>query len=236
MRIPLSYIAKYSQCPRRFFYLKSALPTPEDRRLAIAKSVINKAYNSLTETNHLVDWRRIIGWVDTQVFKGINISNEEAFKAARITAEQILSFLQSWYHTIYVKENSGVFTDLNTQAQVDNHTIVAQIPIVRATYPPSITYIDDRLPSFAKMYNDIKARGLAWALSSTVDAVNIEVQHIVMKPKGGFDIEEITVDKDGNQRARAVISQLADSISRGIDYPSVTQQCYECAFRRKCQI
>lgn len=231
----LDDIVKFSQCPRRFLYLKEAIPVPEDRRLFIAKSTIKKAYNSFTETGHLVDWRRIIGWVDTQVFKETDVTNSEAFQAARTTSEQILSFIQAWYHTIYVNERFSVFTDLSMEAPAGPHTIEAKLPIIRASDPPSIAYIDDKVIPFAKIYNDIKARGLAYILHFAFDSDLVEVQHIIMKPRGAFEIEQALVDREENRRTRAALSQIAESM-RYASYPSVTQQCYECAFKRKCRL
>lgn len=236
MRINLTQISRFSKCPRYFHYLENSLTIPISKSLTIASLVIKKAYNIALESGHLVDYRRIVGWVDTEVFRNVDVGNKESFKAARSLSEYILNFIQIWRESIYVIDKIGGYSDLTLNISIGNrHFIEGKIPIILPLDIPVITYIDNIDLTDTKMYNDIKARGLAWMVSKFLSVDKITLRHLQMKPRGGFNVNEIHLNKKKNDATGELLSQLVESINCDINYPSITEQCLTCAFRKRCK-
>lgn len=237
MLVNLNQIARFSKCPRFFRFMENVIIPSPDKRISIATLAIKKAYNIATESGHLADHRRVMGWVDTEVFRKIDIEDQEAFSRARVSSEQILTFIQSWREAFYSVELIGGYTDIISEVPMKDGCMVKDIlPIIIPSDVPIVIYIDDVETTDAKMYNDIRARGLGWMLSKSLSCPETIVRHLCFKPRGGFGLNEIFINKDSNDRIEESILELVGSIRFNIDYPSVTEQCLNCAFKRRCKL
>lgn len=236
MRISLDDISYFSRCPKLFSLVKDT-SLSVDKRLLVVQQVVQKAYTATIETGFRVQWRRIVGWVDTLIFQDIDINNEESFKVTRIAAEQILSFLMSWYHIIYLNDNAGGFPGVKIEQPVGDRFLVYDFLLaVKPDNIPTILYIDDINRTRAKIFNDIKLRGQAWLLSKSMGSSEIMLQCLCFKPKGGFGFNEVYIEDKDNQNMEEILLQIASSISCNIDYPSVSEDCNICRLKNRCRI
>lgn len=227
--ISLDDISAYSKCPKYYTFGATSL----SQQIQIAVRVIKKAYTTTLETEHLVDWRRILYWTDSLCYQGVNVSDKEAMAAAKMTTEYILKFLSAWYNSIYMVEQSVGFTDVTLLL---NPELGQVADIIIPTSPPVITYIDDNKITDAKMFNDIKARGLAAIASIPLDSDEIIVRHLYMSPRGALDINEIRVHIADSVQVRGLLVDIANAITSKLIYPSVTEQCTNCPFNRRCRL
>lgn len=210
---------------------------PITKELSIVNSVIKRAYSTTTETGHLVDSRRLMGWVDELVFRNVDITNKEWYASARQFSEHLLLFIQSWREAIYVPEVTGGYANLSLSLELGrSHILEDIVPIIIPLDPVVLMYIDDNDTTGAKMYNDIKARGLALLVYSALQAQTIVLRHLRLGPRGGFDIHQTEVYESDHERTNKMLTEIAELIDKNIDYPSVTQQCSHCLFSGRCRI
>lgn len=236
MKIHLNDIKACAQCPAYYHYLKDGIQRPEKAQISIASKVIKRCYVQATETHFKVGWRSVIGQVDREVFQHVDLENREQFDAARMLSEHVLNFLQRWYHEMYLPEHVAAFADLYLTRKLGELKIYDTIPLILVAKHPIIIYIDDVEQNSTQMYNDIRARGLIWLASETLDCNIIEARHLTMKPYGGLQVTSIRVDTRREGRLESTLQQVGHLITAGANYLSISEKCQQCPFRRRCML
>jgi len=237
MRIQLSSLKEISRCPRYFQFSKSNPLLKIDTNASIALAVIKKCYLYVMETGYRPEWKRIIGWVDTRVFRDVDISNEEVFDSFRRKAEYILIFLGSWYHQYMEKDNSFVYVDVPVSRSIsEHHEIHSNISIIRVGKYPTILLVSDIAANIGRLYNDIELRGQHWLLEKNLDAKDICIDYLVIGVEGGIEIQKLYLTAKDLKNIEGVLYQLTSLAVNNIDYPSVTEMCNKCRFLKECEI
>jgi hypothetical protein len=233
MRISLKDIKHFSKCPAYYHFTKTAQVPPRSHNLEIVEKVIKRMYDIALGTGFLVDWRNVVTLVDTEVFRDLDTSTNEGLQRGKQQAERILKFLEIFYSTVYCIDRKNTYTDLPVLAYTGRHTIYTEIPIVSTT--PSILLVKDVELTSWDLYNDIEIRGMLWLLEKELSCPG-DLKVMIMGPMGRYTEKNILTDSRLNARAGEKIASIADDIGRGVNYQSVTEQCYTCSFRKECVI
>jgi len=236
VRIPLSDIRTVSQCPAYYSFLKQAHKKPVSVQANITESVIKRAYVNAATTGFRLEWKSIITQVDKEVFKDIDMADDDDRMRGTKTSEHILGFLRQWYHRMYLAEEAVGYADISLTAEVDGYVITATAPIVKLAKGPGIMRISDVVYNKGQLYNDIGMRGLLWFASEALNCKSIAGQHLAIGVQGGIDLSEIQVGNDAHKRTKKAVLQALSLIEAGIDFPSVTEKCNTCPFKRRCRL
>lgn len=236
MRIQLEEIRAVSQCPRYNSLLKQVEHKSETSSTQTILNIFKECYIQIRETSSRPSWREIVGWVDTEVFRNLDVSNEETYEAGRRRSEHLLGWLSKWYNGVLLKESIRGYVNFAISQSIGEHEIYTQAPLIKLLDPPIVTWISSVVRSEIELYNDIQVRGLLWIVSSNLDSDRVKGQELFMGPQGGYQNTLIDVDRESHTRTKKMISQVIELIIAGIDYPSVTKRCIECPFRRRCKI
>lgn len=232
----LDQISNASECLKFHSFMEGITEAPVTKLVSVAEGIMQKCYLSATETGYRSNWRQIVGWVDTAVFRGVATENEEAFEQAKNLAESILSFLRGWYENIFLLEHCSGYANLTLEQVVQGVTIWGRIPLIKLTETPTLVYIDDIATTESQMYNDIKIRGLLWLISEALDCEIVTAQHFAIGPRGGITVGAIEANQQDHERAVQMIASVALLIKNGYKYPSVTEKCNTCPFKRRCRL
>lgn len=236
MRIPLNDIRAVSQCPAYYKFLKEAPTKPIATKVKIAETVIQKAYVSTATTGFRLEWRNIVSNVDREVFKDIDTSIAEERTRGTKLSEYILVFLRQWYQKIYCAEEAVGYADISLTAEVDGHIIMTHIPVIKLANDPYIVRVSDVVYYKGQLYNDIGMRGLLWIASEALKCKSIVGQHLAIGAQGGLELTEIQIGNNAHRRTKRAILQALSLIEKGIDFPSVTEKCTTCPFKRRCRL
>ena len=87
MKCSVSDLDIFSRCPRLLKYERGKHSTIKPPHLIVSERAIKKAYVVAAETKFRVDWRRILGWIDKDVFRTVDIRDAGAFKEAQKLSE-----------------------------------------------------------------------------------------------------------------------------------------------------
>ena len=165
-KLSLAQIRNYSICPNFSAFSKDSFPV--SFRLKIIEKVIKSSYLQMMETGFKVDWRRIVGWVDTLVIRGV----EGDISHVKREAEVILVFLQKWYDKDYIVNQELGYVDLELEASVLHSVIEERISLVRVP-GPSLLLLGDKPLTDTQLYNNIYYRGLAWLVYNSISCSEV---------------------------------------------------------------
>lgn len=236
MRHTLDDIKAFSFCPRYYSYSKKNTYS-KSHRASIIDKTIRKAYARKAEYNRPSQWKSIIGWMDKEIYKNVDMDNEESFYAARKLAENILEFIQKWYQFDYIRTDNPTYIDIPISYTFPSDVVVGEIPILEVNEDQVlIKYIDELEYDNLKIYNDIKVMSWACWLIEQLDIKEIRVKHIFIGPKSGISSDPAIIKKSFCPRVREMVREIATSIRAGISYPSYTEMCYTCPFKKQCSI
>lgn len=236
MRISLDDIQTFSFCPRYYKYSKNSV-TSKSKKLSIIDKVIRRAYLRKAEYNRHSQWKSILGWIDKEVYRNVDMDNEDSFFAARKLSENILVFVQKWYQFDYIRNDNPTYVDIFVSYDFVTNVVYGEIPIIEISEDkPTIKYIDELEYDNLKIYNDIKVMGWAAMLLEELDIEEIGVKHFFVGPRSGISSDPATIKKSLCPRIKETIREIAISIRSDISYPSYTEMCYTCPFRKQCRI
>lgn len=237
MRTTLYNIKIFSECPAYYKFMQDVYRKNISSNLYTIQSVMKKCYAVTLETSFKVTWRRIVGYVDELVFKDVDIQDDKSFEAAKTIAEHHLAFLRRWYEDIYMIENVLGYSNLKIEQPIGSNIIEDELFIIKLSEDkPIIMILDDVARTDTQLYNDISIRGLSWLVYKTLDCDEVGIEYMSIGKQGGFTLSKLSIDKVSQKRTQKVLYQLVRSMAAGVNYPSVTQKCNECPFRRKCRL
>jgi CRISPR/Cas system-associated exonuclease Cas4 (RecB family) len=234
VRIPLDDAKHFAKCPKYLSFLRGGYRQTISKRLYIIDKIIKKAYIRRTEYEKKTEWRTITNWIDKIIFKDVDVTNEESFKAARKFSENILTFIQKWYEFDYVRNDNASYVDTPVSYGFNSHVIHGCIPLIHVGEVPVISYVDEESYDNLKIYKDIKAMSWAFMLLNELSINKVKIKHISIGPGSGFKVEPVSVDKKVCTGIKKALEEIAISISAGVSYPSYTSACNTCSFKRKC--
>lgn len=195
-----------------------------------------KAYARTIESGFKPEWRRIVGWVDRLVFQDVDINDTESFETGKQRAEQVLRFLRTWYDKIMLPEHVYAYAHIALEKEIGRHVVTDVIPVIKLGEKPTILSVSDVVQADWQLYNDIVVRGQALLVASELECESVAYQRLTMGSRGGFTEQTIHIDSKGHERTRQMLTQLATVIDAGADWPSYSDHCNSCPFKRRCMI
>jgi hypothetical protein len=236
MRYSVSGVEAFAKCPKYQRFLQGSQPTPRPIRERIFEAVAKRCLMQATETGFRARWRAVVGFVDSIVFKDVDVTNQERYKASKQIAEHCLKSLQNWYDNIYMNEDVTSYVDLTFVKQISRHNLLVKVPILQLSKNVIVTIVRQGSLPPQKLYNDLGVRALAAVVQDELHCNVVECRSLGVGEQGGFDSTDISVDKKANVRVYKMLGELMDMMGRGISHPSVTQMCGHCSFYRRCRL
>lgn len=234
MKVSLSQIKAASKCLKYFRFLEQAEPAPESEKLRILKRIIQKCYVQAADTGYKPQWRRIVGWLDKEMFQSIDVSDKELFEKTRKQTERNLKWLRKWYKQMLLPEQVLAYPDILVATQQQNQVLEELLFLVKAGDVPTVLVLSEVERSKGDIYNDIRLRGMAWMLSESLNQDMIMIQELTVGQDDKYKKTEVKLGKKEHLRAKKMIVETAKLIEKGYDFPSVTEQCQTCPFKRRC--
>jgi CRISPR/Cas system-associated exonuclease Cas4 (RecB family) len=235
VRLSLDDIYTFSLCPRFYRYVQTYVQ-PKSKKVSIIEKIMRRAYTRRTEYEKKSEWKSVLGWIDKEVFKNVDIDNTESFLAARKMSENILIFIQKWYEQDYIRSSGASYIDVRVAYDFGTNVVVGYIPIVEAKQIPLITYVDDIEYDPLKIYNNIKVMAWASMLLEELDIEEVKIRHLIVGEKSGFSFEPATIKNNKASTIKQTVREIAASIAAGVSYPSYTEMCRSCQFRKSCRL
>ena len=237
MQIPLADLQAASQCFRYYHFLKTVEPKPTNRLTDITQKVMQKCYLKASETGFKAEWRQIIGWVDARVFRDVDIHNDGEYKTAKRHSEYILLFLYKWYRNIYLPGTGVGYVNIALEKPITyRHIVQATAPLVTLEDIPYLVMVGDKVQVEYELRRDLYVQGLAWMIADELDLDKIGIQYFCLKVQGGFDVTSFLVKERYLSRIKSAVNQVAQLVGSGVNFPSYTEQCESCPFKRRCRI
>lgn len=233
MILSLDDIVSFSTCPRFFTLDQGKKKQSLDLRIFTLIRAIQKSYIHQMK-GEKPQWRKLMGWVDVEIFKTIDLTNEEQVQKGRDISESVLLPLKKWYDEVFLKEECRGYANLPLEVTKDGHLITHTIPILKLTDPMTVCIIDTIAYTQFQLYNNFLARGLGWLIARRFKVEEVIVEHYWIGPNRAIETTSIRCDIRKNLATGKAIKQIADSIAIGIDYPSRTVACNQCKYRQEC--
>lgn len=237
MRLNLKQLKTFSRCPTAFVFSlkeKEELVTEQER---IVSNVIAKSILQIMETSFRADWRKIVGWVDKEVFSGTNVYCKEQYDAAKKNSEYILMALGAWYEQIYLQWSTEAFVSVPLGVETSGIFIEGKASVINLRNPIICTHIDKNMYCTKKEYqNDMEIRGLAWLVSEHLNCSEVTMQCLSLGNRGKMDINIIKFDASSLKRTATYIDNMCRIIKKKYFYPSVSHECISCKYYSKCNL
>ncbi len=236
MKINLKQLKTFSKCPMAFCLSLKGNKEPEiTEQERIIGSVISKGILQIMETSYRADWRKIVSWVDKEVFKNCNIYCSEQYSIAKKSSEYILLAMGAWYDQIYLQWSTEAFTNVPLGVETAGIFVEGRAPVINLRNPIVCTQINTNAYGTKKEhFNDIETRALAWLVSEHLNCTEVTMQCLSIGKRGKLDINIIKYDKNSLIKTGRYINNICRIIKRKLYYPSITNECIECKFYEKC--
>ncbi len=234
MRISLKDISNFSKCPRYYHFLKEKKSRLTYRRTEIFKYAIQRAY-SYQMNGKKPTWRMIMGWIDSQIFKDIDVTSDDDIDKGRKLSESILVPLKNWYDKVFISEHVEGYVNVPAEYVVKGFQFHTVIPLLKLTEPTITAVImDNVVVSRVQLYNDILARGTALIAAKQLGYKEVVLEHMLLGPSRALERTVLECDESLNRRTEKVLVQIGKQIVDKVNYPSITAMCIECPFKRDC--
>ena len=169
MRLHLSKIKAFSQCPAYYNFTKDLISITPSHRVSIFTKLIQRCYQKQLQTRKLVNWRNLLSWVDTEVFRYINISEEDAYDKAKSLTDSIVHPLNAWYFNYYKPFPVEAYINVPVKQIIGGIEVYDICPVIKISDPISIVIVADKPYTQIQLYNDIHLRGLLYLLAQQLD-------------------------------------------------------------------
>lgn len=239
MRLTNRQLRAFLECPAYYYFSKDIRYSSVSDQVRIVEDIVKKCCLQAVETGWKADWRRVIGWVDREVFKDVDpeLEYEETFEEAKKLAEHVLKPIQRWYNSFYLDMTSECYVDVDLNHELRyGDFIEARAPVIHLAMPPSITLVMDVDDSERKMYNNLEIRALAFLLHKQIECGPVQINALQVGPNGGLEQKMFTIAGNSHRRTEKVIGDIFRSIQMNISYPSRTEKCPGCPYFRRCQL
>jgi hypothetical protein len=235
MRFNLTQLKKFSLCPAYYWFEESnrshnLIPT----RQKIITRIIQKTYLRQNEDKHIIPWRTILNWTNKEVFKIIDIKQPDAYEKIKILTESIITPLNTWYFDIFKKERVYGYINVPISTMINGIEIYDTVPVIKSTETITAVTIDNLVYTDVKMYNDFISRGFLYLLSKNLGTDKIRIEHLTIGVTSKLERTVIIGSQKLNQRMGQVLQNLSFSIASRVNYPSYTEMCDNCQYKKDC--
>lgn len=236
MRAKVEDIARFTKCPLYYHFSKDSKKLVTTRQFVIER-VIKKAYLVALETGFYADWRRIIGWVDSLIFRKIHTVDSEALSAGQKLSSGILESLLKWYHELYLSEPHSAYINVPIHVTLGSHSIQQQIPIILASkIPIAYDFTTSNMPNLKYRKRDIYLAGMAYILSEVLSCDECTIRQCYISPHRAMNWNDFKYSKKELGSIYRTLVTIPPLMYAGIKYPSASADCDTCQYNKECKI
>jgi hypothetical protein len=186
-------------------------------------------------------WRRIIGWADLH-YKRLFVGSPDSKSKEYKSAVSLLNTLYGWYHKLFLPKIHNTEALINIPIRLDlGHDVVYQDSIPIAIIQDNVTLADfrqlDKSENIGMMrvYNDLLIHVRIWGFYQAAQQLPSRYIRFFIMPES-IKAVEIKVTKEMLANAAVISKHILTGIKDGAFYPSFSEQCARCPFRRDCLV
>ena len=236
------HIAKYSRCPRRAILSWNLLkPSNLGFKNTVLQYVIQAAHLYVSRKRKFPTWQRVIYWSELYFQK---LCREPGYLPDKEyqSAVSLLNILYDWYNNLFLPgiKDYEPLINVPVYMSLGHDTIYHdQIPIVNIGQRIQIvdfSQIDKpKNPGIINIHNDLVAHIRLWGFSQVAQCTPTEYVRWFMMPKS---VQSVTmrVSQDLLENAAKIGHHIMSGIKDRVFYPSFSEQCLRCTFRKGCSI
>lgn len=234
MRLDLKKLDTFTKCPMSLCYPsknKESIFTEQQR---IFNLIITKAILQVMETQHRVDWKRIVGWVDKETFKDVNVFDKEQYDAAKKNSEHILLSLGIWFEQLYLQWTAESFVNVPLGVEKSGVFLEGKASVISLMNPIVCTDVTDKFFSTKReCFNDITVRAKAWLISEHLKCDEVSMQCLSLGKRGGLEITRVDYDRKALNETAVHVNNICRIIKQKLFYPSGNCEYIDCGYHCK---
>jgi hypothetical protein len=186
-------------------------------------------------TEKKMEWRTIVGLVDSQVLGKIDIDNREGWIAGHKVIEEILRALETWYSLVYPKLVYETFCDLVLKQEIGRDYIECRVPILQITKLPIVSIIREGTPNLWECWNNIAIRYTCAAVAHKLEQEEVIAIIMGIGERGGLEIQDMTFGGEDLTNTIQSVKQIITAMNSKLTYQSVTSSCKACKYVGRCR-
>jgi hypothetical protein len=209
----------------------------------VMQHVVQAAYFNLSRRGKMPTWRRIVNWTDLYYRRASldsAIPQPEQYKSA----VSLLNTLHGWYHNQFIPRVRG--KDIEPLINVPVCLELGHDVAYRDVVPLVIIRDDVRLVDFRQLdktrklgmidvYNDLLVHVRIWGFQQAAQQVPSSYIRFFITPESIKPVE-MKITKEMLANAAVISKHILTGIKDRVFYPSFSEQCVKCPFRRNCLI
>ena len=237
-KVTLQEIFEQSKCPNKRFYsikYKNKVVNTISKDEFIVRNIIKKCFVSSNTKNFYqsIQWNTVKNEIDKACFADIDINDKEQFDKEYNRSVSLRQKLHSFYYDYFVDETRDAICNLDTSFDIKDVRVSISIDLVLFDTENLIPviFIEDGINP-EHLSNSLKIKGKCLSLYKNsgywpdqIGIINIIENKIkITFIKNNCSLKEID----------DAMSILAMSVGANIRYPSVSEQCEVCDFKKIC--
>lgn len=240
IQVSLEDLKTFSKCPAYYSYTTNTLIpiTKKNKDISLCENVMKKAYIRAMETSFKAKWKDIINWTDQSLFSSTDFSkgmNEEISKKIAKSKES-LNFLRIWYNDLYLKQDIG-YPSIKIEENINHIYVYDEIPFtVLSSDQVFLLSIGEIDKNIFDLVNDIRLRGQASLIYNKLGIEKISILYIKYTTSNSLNKKEVILNKEDNIKMNNHLFSLVQGLKTKSIYPSVSKQCNQCIFKRRCKL
>lgn len=236
------HVAKYSRCPRRA-HMSWNLERPSNLNFegTVIQHVIQAAHLYVSRHGKLPTWRRVVHWADLY-YRRASLDNAVPQPKQYKSAISLLNSLHGWYHHLFTPRAKGTEPLINVPIALElGHNVVYRDSIPIVIIKNDIQLVDfrqldkPRKLGIIDVYNDILVHTRIWGFCEAAQQLPSHYIRLFIMPESIKSVK-VKVTKEMLANASAISKHILTGIKDRVFYPSFSEQCVKCPFRRGCSI
>lgn len=243
--LPVLKVETYSKCPKKFEYSLKAGDPPRflGPKATLLKRIISDAYLKLARNQQTTAWRSVTSEIDKVIFASVphrdHLDYDEVIDTyLKQSMKYMDTIRKGWYEPVYLKEELEGFSDLSVGLKIEGTTLHDTIDLVLFDEKELIVCRFSSVEEHAgTLYNDMRFRTQALLVNKRLNRPVTKLRSFVWTE----DTEKVSVtdlyvhnNQEFMDKTEAAVRQMLSGIRAGIFYPSVSDQCTSCPFRKIC--
>lgn len=246
LQIPLDYLAIASECPKKYEYWTtkdhglSTTHLSED--LSLLKKIFKYAYAKKNKFGRRPAWKAITGVIDQNIFRDVDVKDDAQVDAAYAKSLKLIEKIRrEWYIPVFQEEDFEGLIDWWDGIILPNGYVVTDT-LDLILFDKEKDLILCQLSSIeskvSTLYNDIRLRGQALILSNELGRQVTRMRRISWGESDKIRVRDIHINEPEtfHEKTLKALIHMTNGIKSGALYTSVSEQCYQCPFRKICSM
>jgi hypothetical protein len=234
VRLDLNQLDIFTKCPMAFCYPKKNKDPLRTEQQRIFNLIVTRSVLQVMETSHRVDWKRIIGWVDKEIFKNVDVFDKDQYNVASKNSEHILLSLSIWYEQLYLQWTAESFVNVPLGTEKAGIFLEAKASVISLKNPIVCTNITSKVFSTKReCFEDITVKAKAWLISEHLRCDEVSMQCLSLGKRGGLEITRVDYNAKDLKSIALHINNICRIIKQKLFYPSGNCDYVDCGYHCK---